>query len=111
MAAMRFSLSSKSSFRWRKMFALSWSAWRWASSGPWSMMAQMKWANSFCGFSMRAMCKSPVNVPLDPARKITSLSSLVPSVLAFRNETATTSACSDPINGSKKFNGGSLSNG
>ena len=33
-AAMRFSLRSRSSLRWRRMDALSCSAWRWVSSGP-----------------------------------------------------------------------------
>ena len=111
MAASRFSLRCSSSLRRRSAAALSCNARRSASSGPWSMMAQMKWANSSCGLSMRAICRSPAKVPSEPAWKITSLDSLVPCSLADRNDCATLSECAALTSGNRKLSGGSFSRG
>jgi hypothetical protein len=50
-------------------------------------------AISSCGFSMRAMCRSPVKSPLEPPEKTTSLLSLVPRSFACEKACATLSEC------------------
>ena len=111
MAASRFLLSCSSSLRSRSAAALSRSARRSVSKGPWSMMAQMKWASSSCAFSMRAMCRSPVKNPPEPQQNTTSLVSQVACSAAVTKASATRVAWPSLTNGSRKLSGGSYSSG
>ena len=111
MAASRFSLRCNSSLRRRSAAALSCRARRSASNGPWSMMAQMKCVSSSSELSMRAICRSPAKVPADPARKITSLDSLVPFALASVNDSATFAKWLSLTSGNRNVKGRSFSRG